>query len=187
MSGGAGVLDITANDVVVKVGLWNLLPGVYCHLPGQHSRVHTAAHEATNPEADVCRIRLVLFYISFLLSTHHTNQQHVSPSLNIVSTPSPVVPTEDVNTSNIQNSLIKKYSFISSQKYHNFVKQLLTVVCIKQEENSAFVGNYFQRCINPRGALVIFSFEEIVEKKQAYILIKTPQVFGSEWENTTYI
>lgn len=53
VSGGAGVLDITANDVVVKVGLWNLLPGVYCHLPGPHSRKHTAAHEATSPEADV--------------------------------------------------------------------------------------------------------------------------------------
>lgn len=37
VSGGAGVLDVTANDVVIEVGFWNLLPGVYCHLWGQHN------------------------------------------------------------------------------------------------------------------------------------------------------
>ena len=37
VSGGAGVLDVTTNDVVVKVGLWNLLPGIYCHLPATHN------------------------------------------------------------------------------------------------------------------------------------------------------
>lgn len=38
MSGGAGVLNVTTDHVVVKVGLWNLLPGVYGHLEDVSSR-----------------------------------------------------------------------------------------------------------------------------------------------------
>lgn len=38
MCGGAGVLDVTANDVVVKVGLRNLLSRIYCHLEDVSSR-----------------------------------------------------------------------------------------------------------------------------------------------------
>lgn len=48
MCRGAGVLNIASNDVVVEVGLWNLLSGVYCHLTGKECITTLISAEGEN-------------------------------------------------------------------------------------------------------------------------------------------